>query len=93
MNPSYQFGSAKRRAPQILMFHEIVNDTVGAIPVAVTFCPVKKDPRSPPMERVLSVSAFDGYRRPLVRQEAKAEQTCVQDETMSRAPRVKPARR
>jgi hypothetical protein len=25
---------------QILMFHEIVNDTVGGVPVAVTFCPL-----------------------------------------------------
>ena len=25
---------------QILMFHEIVNDTVGGLPVAVTFCPL-----------------------------------------------------
>jgi len=34
-------GEEARAYPiQILMFHEIVNDTVGGIPVAVTFCPL-----------------------------------------------------
>ncbi|MBI2509948.1 MAG: DUF3179 domain-containing protein [Betaproteobacteria bacterium] len=33
-------GDARAYPLQILMFHEIVNDTVGGIPVAVTFCPL-----------------------------------------------------
>jgi hypothetical protein len=33
-------GSAKAYPIQILMWHEIVNDTVGGVPVAVTFCPL-----------------------------------------------------
>jgi len=34
-------GDQARAYPiQILMFHEIVNDTVGGVPVAVTFCPL-----------------------------------------------------
>jgi len=33
-------GSAKIYPLQILMFHEIVNDVVGGVPVAVTFCPL-----------------------------------------------------
>ncbi|MGB5079874.1 MAG: DUF3179 domain-containing protein [Burkholderiales bacterium] len=38
---SIRVGEEARAYPiQILMFHEIVNDTVGGIPVAVTFCPL-----------------------------------------------------
>ncbi|MDH5535604.1 MAG: DUF3179 domain-containing protein [Betaproteobacteria bacterium] len=33
-------GEARAYPLQILMFHEIVNDTVGGTPVAVTFCPL-----------------------------------------------------
>ncbi|MBI2296099.1 MAG: DUF3179 domain-containing protein [Betaproteobacteria bacterium] len=33
-------GDARAYPLQILMFHEIVNDTVGGLPVAVTFCPL-----------------------------------------------------
>ena len=33
-------GDARAYPLQILMFHEIVNDTVGGMPVAVTFCPL-----------------------------------------------------
>ena len=33
-------GEARAYPLQILMFHEIVNDTVGSTPVAVTFCPL-----------------------------------------------------
>ena len=33
-------GNARAYPLQILMFHEIVNDTVGGLPVAVTFCPL-----------------------------------------------------
>ena len=33
-------GEARAYPLQILMFHEIVNDTVGGMPVAVTFCPL-----------------------------------------------------
>ncbi len=33
-------GAAKIYPLQILMFHEIVNDTVADLPVAVTFCPL-----------------------------------------------------
>ncbi|MEE9332903.1 MAG: DUF3179 domain-containing protein [Granulosicoccaceae bacterium] len=33
-------GTAKIYPLQILMFHEIVNDTVAGLPVAVTFCPL-----------------------------------------------------
>jgi len=33
-------GEARAYPLQILMFHEIVNDIVGGIPVAVTFCPL-----------------------------------------------------
>ncbi len=33
-------GEARAYPIQILMFHEIVNDTVDSVPVAVTFCPL-----------------------------------------------------
>jgi hypothetical protein len=33
-------GDARAYPLQILMFHEIANDTVGGVPVAVTFCPL-----------------------------------------------------
>jgi hypothetical protein len=33
-------GDARAYPLQVLMFHEIVNDTVGGLPVAVTFCPL-----------------------------------------------------
>ena len=33
-------GEAKAYPLQILIFHEIVNDTIGELPVAVTFCPL-----------------------------------------------------
>jgi hypothetical protein len=33
-------GDARAYPLQILTFHEIVNDTVGGVPVAVTFCPL-----------------------------------------------------
>ena len=34
-------GERKKAYPlQILMFHEIVNDTIGEIPIAVTYCPL-----------------------------------------------------
>ena len=33
-------GDARAYPLQILMFHEIVNDTVGGVPAAVTFCPL-----------------------------------------------------
>jgi hypothetical protein len=33
-------GEARAYPLQILMFHEIVNDTLGGMPVAVTFCPL-----------------------------------------------------
>lgn len=33
-------GEAKAYPLQVLMFHEIVNDVIGAVPVAVTFCPL-----------------------------------------------------
>jgi hypothetical protein len=37
----FQVGSDARAYPiQILIWHEIVNDTVGGVPVAVTFCPL-----------------------------------------------------
>jgi hypothetical protein len=36
-----QVGDDARAYPiQILMWHEIVNDTVGEVPVVVTFCPL-----------------------------------------------------
>jgi hypothetical protein len=36
-----QVGDATRAYPiQILMWHEIVNDTLGGVPVTVTFCPL-----------------------------------------------------
>lgn len=36
-----RMGNEARAYPlQILMYHEIVNDTVGGVPVAVTFCPL-----------------------------------------------------
>jgi Protein of unknown function (DUF3179) len=38
---SFQVGNDARAYPiQILIWHEIVNDTVGGVPVAVTFCPL-----------------------------------------------------
>jgi hypothetical protein len=38
---SFQVGSDVRAYPiQILVWHEIVNDRVGGVPVAVTFCPL-----------------------------------------------------
>jgi len=38
---SFQIGSDARAYPiQMLIWHEIVNDTVGGVPVAVTFCPL-----------------------------------------------------
>ena len=33
-------GEAKAYPLQVLMFHEIANDTIGGIPVSVTFCPL-----------------------------------------------------
>ena len=33
-------GDARAYPLQVLMWHEIVNDTVGGVPVAVTFCPL-----------------------------------------------------
>ncbi len=33
-------GDARAYPLQILMWHEIVNDTVGGVPLAVTFCPL-----------------------------------------------------
>ncbi len=37
----FQHNGDERAYPlQILIFHEIVNDTVGGLPVAVTFCPL-----------------------------------------------------
>jgi len=37
----FQAGSDARAYPiQILIWHEIVNDTVGGVPVALTFCPL-----------------------------------------------------
>jgi hypothetical protein len=33
-------GEARAYPLQILMFHEIVNDVIGGVPVAVTFCPL-----------------------------------------------------
>lgn len=33
-------GDARAYPVQILMFHEIVNDEIGGVPVAVTFCPL-----------------------------------------------------
>jgi hypothetical protein len=33
-------GDVRAYPVQILMWHEIVNDTVGGIPVAVTYCPL-----------------------------------------------------
>lgn len=33
-------GDARAYPVQILMWHEIVNDTVGGVPVAVTYCPL-----------------------------------------------------
>ncbi len=33
-------GEAKAYPLQVLIWHEIVNDTVGGVPVAVTFCPL-----------------------------------------------------
>src|SRR5688572_23552989 len=33
-------GDARAYPLQILMWHEIVNDVVGGVPVAVTFCPL-----------------------------------------------------
>ena len=37
----FEHGGEERAYPlQILIFHEIVNDTVGGAPVAVTFCPL-----------------------------------------------------
>jgi hypothetical protein len=37
----FQVGSDARAYPiQILIWHEIVNDTVGGVPVAITFCPL-----------------------------------------------------
>jgi thiol-disulfide isomerase/thioredoxin len=33
-------GDARAYPVQILMWHEIVNDTIGGVPVAVTFCPL-----------------------------------------------------
>lgn len=38
---AFQVGGDARAYPiQILIWHEIVNDTVGGVPVAVTFCPL-----------------------------------------------------
>ena len=38
---SVLIGGEQRAYPlQILIWHEIVNDTVGGVPVAVTFCPL-----------------------------------------------------
>jgi hypothetical protein len=33
-------GDARAYPVQILMWHEIVNDTIGGVPVTVTFCPL-----------------------------------------------------
>ena len=33
-------GDARAYPVRILMFHEIVNDTVGGVPVAITYCPL-----------------------------------------------------
>lgn len=33
-------GEAKAYPLQVLMFHEIANDTIGGVPVTVTFCPL-----------------------------------------------------
>ena len=33
-------GDARAYPVQILIWHEIVNDTVGGVPVAVTYCPL-----------------------------------------------------
>ncbi len=38
----FQLGNDVRVYPlQILIWHEIVNDTVGGVPVTVTFCPLR----------------------------------------------------
>jgi len=34
------YGDARAYPIQILMWHEIANDTVGQVPVVVTFCPL-----------------------------------------------------
>jgi hypothetical protein len=33
-------GEARAYPVQILIWHEIVNDTVGGVPIAVTYCPL-----------------------------------------------------
>ena len=33
-------GEAKAYPLQILTYHEIVNDSIGGIPIAITFCPL-----------------------------------------------------
>src|SRR5262245_66225911 len=38
-------GDARAYPLQILMWHEIVNDVVGGVPVAVTFCPLRSEER------------------------------------------------
>ena len=35
------YGDVRAYPLQIMMWHEIVNDTVDGIPVAVTFCPLR----------------------------------------------------
>ena len=40
-------GDARAYPLQILMWHEIVNDIVGGVPVTVTFCPARKSSMSP----------------------------------------------
>ncbi|MQA85755.1 MAG: DUF3179 domain-containing protein [Streptosporangiales bacterium] len=38
---AFNLGSERRAYPvQILVWHEVVNDTVGGVPVAVTYCPL-----------------------------------------------------
>jgi len=54
-------GEARAYPLQVLTWHEIVNDEVGGVPVAVTFCfRGRTDGRLPPMERVVALESAGG---------------------------------
>ena len=79
-------GETRAYPLQILTWHEIVNDTVGGVPVAVTFCPLCNsalafDRRLPlTAEEVTEVSALNSKVAPTEPDEAFLEAYRVQGE-------------
>jgi len=49
-------GIAKAYPMSVLMWHEIANDTIDGVPVAVTFCPLRNS--AIVYERIISMSAL-----------------------------------